>query len=87
MDVTFFWLVTVVMKSRETVDLQLPMKRIHPAAAKIDQEIAIDAEPRTGDSGGVRPSRLSQASAQIVHCGLRKGRGKRLHHSGNRTSI
>jgi hypothetical protein len=43
-DVTFSCPVTVLMESRKMVNLQLPIKRIHPVAGKIDQEIAIDAE-------------------------------------------
>jgi hypothetical protein len=48
--------------------------------ASAPEEIAFDAEPRTDACNGVRPSCLPQAMAQIIHCGLREGRGEWLDH-------
>jgi hypothetical protein len=65
---------------RETIELQFPIKRIHPIAPKVDQEIAFDGEPSIDACNGVRPSCLPQAIAQIIHCGLRERREEWLDH-------
>src|ERR1700679_724298 len=77
---TFSRLVEVVPERREAIDLQLPIKRIHPVVAKVDQKIAFDAEPRTDTRSSLRPSCLPQPMAQIVHCGLQEGREEWLDH-------
>src|ERR1700722_3497087 len=77
---TFSRLVAVVPELREAIELQLPIKRIHPVVAKVDQEIAFDSEPRTGAYNGVGPSCLLQAMVQIIHCGLREEGEELLDH-------
>jgi hypothetical protein len=79
-DASFSRLVAVVPERRETIELQFPIKGIHPVVAKVNQEIAFDAGPRTDACNGVRPSCLPQAMAQIIHCGLREGREEWLDH-------
>jgi hypothetical protein len=58
---SFFPLVAVVPQRREMIELQFPIKRIHPVATEVNQEIAFDAERRTNACNRVRPSCLPQA--------------------------